>query len=166
MNKLTEIQWIEMGKEEDDDHQCKEEERHLYNNRMMNIVVLQRQRREERGIILYLTVQWERTNDSMQRQLTSGRGVKYIIIAYNSDDSEKDDDSKSKEGDKGIGLDIGVSVLIHLHQNYTTSDEHEGSICVRQILKYLASTVAQELASLAYQTENWHYLDKYGKRNS
>ena len=56
-----------------------------------------------------------------------------ILLAYNSNDGEKDDHSKGKEGDEGIGLDVRVSVLIHLHQNYTSSDEHKGSICIISI---------------------------------
>ena len=57
---------------------------------------------------------------------------KCTLATYNSNDSEKDDHSKCKEGNEGIGLDIGVSVLIHLYQNYTTSDEHKGSVCVSE----------------------------------
>ena len=82
-------------------------------------------------------------------------------MAYNSNDSEKDDHSKCKEGNECIGLDIRVSVLIHLHQNYTTSDEHEGSICVRVKMK-----LTLQLKNMAYQTGSWHCLDKCDKRNS
>ena len=59
---------------------------------------------------------------------------KCTLTTNNSNDSEEDDDSKSKEGNEGICLDVGVSVLIHLHQNYTTSDEHKGSIYVSEKL--------------------------------
>ena len=52
---------------------------------------------------------------------------------YNSDDSEKHDDSKSEESNEGIGLDVGVPILIHFHQYYTTSDEHEGSVYKHKI---------------------------------
>ena len=51
-----------------------------------------------------------------------------MVIAYNSNDGKKDDDSKCKESNKSIGLDLGVTILIHLDQNYASSDEHEGSV--------------------------------------
>ena len=50
------------------------------------------------------------------------------MSTYNSNNREEDDDSKSKEGNESIGLDIGVPILIHLHQNYTSSDKHERSV--------------------------------------
>jgi hypothetical protein len=52
------------------------------------------------------------------------------VNTYYSNDREKDDDGKCKEGNEGIGLDVRVAILIHLHQNYTPSDEHERSVYV------------------------------------
>ena len=52
------------------------------------------------------------------------------VTTYNSNDCEEHDDSKCEKGNESIGLDMGVAILIHLHQNYTSSDEHERSICI------------------------------------
>ena len=63
---------------------------------------------------------------------------------YNSNDSEKHNDSKCKEGDECVGLDVGVPILIHLHQNYPASDEHEGSVYTYKFYqgdKYSSSSI-------------------------
>ena len=53
-----------------------------------------------------------------------------MVTTYNSNDCEKHDDCKSEKGNESIGLDMGVAILIHLHQNYTSSDEHERSVYI------------------------------------
>ena len=49
-------------------------------------------------------------------------------MAYNSNEGEEDDDSESEEGDEGICLDVRVPVLVDLHEDYPSSDEHEGCV--------------------------------------
>ena len=53
-------------------------------------------------------------------------------MAYNSNESEEDDNSKSEEGNEGICLDVRVTVLIDLDEDYPSSDEHEGCVYNKQ----------------------------------
>ncbi len=106
-----------MSEKEKSDHQRQKKEAHFHRDRVMAIIILY-----ERKII------WREGEERRERE--SEREEIAMVTTYNSNDSEKDDDGKCKEGNEGIGLDVGVPILIHLHQNYTTSDEHEGSVYV------------------------------------
>ena len=105
---LTILPRVKVSKKEKDDYQSQKEEGHFHRDRMMAVIILEREREREQDKVKLLT------HDSKS--------------TYNSNDCEKHDDSKCKEGNKGIGLDLGVAILIHLDQNYTSSDKHEGSI--------------------------------------